>query len=229
MIQAGVKDYVSCPTFSARAPLSKLAQNILPFLWSCSIFFLTTLRHFLFWLHYTACRILVPQSGVKPVPPAVEAQSSNCWTRQGNPLRHFFQATSLLVYVRPPHWGRQLQELWVCDYILTCPELRSNAWHRADTKELWRARPTHATGSSPTAPSCRHVQSLPSMRTVMARRQYVVWTNPATRPLKPVMELNKSASPSCEQLRWSPGRSRCQLGTGEAVPIPQRSEWVERW
>ena len=27
-----------------------------------------------------ACRILVPQGGIEPVPPAVEAQSSNIWT-----------------------------------------------------------------------------------------------------------------------------------------------------
>ena len=33
-----------------------------------------------FWLHHEACRILVPQPGIEPVPPEVEAQSLNPWT-----------------------------------------------------------------------------------------------------------------------------------------------------
>ena len=32
-----------------------------------------------FWLHRVACGILVPQPGIKPAPPAVEAQSLNHW------------------------------------------------------------------------------------------------------------------------------------------------------
>ena len=32
-------------------------------------------RLFLFWPHYAACKILVPQPGIEPTPPAVEAQS----------------------------------------------------------------------------------------------------------------------------------------------------------
>ena len=35
---------------------------------------------FIFWLCHMACRILVPQPGIEPMPPAVEAQSPNCWT-----------------------------------------------------------------------------------------------------------------------------------------------------
>ena len=37
---------------------------------------------FLFWggPHGTACRILIPQLGIEPAPPAVEAQSLNHWT-----------------------------------------------------------------------------------------------------------------------------------------------------
>ena len=33
-----------------------------------------------FWPHHTACGILVPHSGIKPTPPAVEVQSLNHWT-----------------------------------------------------------------------------------------------------------------------------------------------------
>ena len=35
---------------------------------------------FLFWSCGVACRILVPPPGIKPMPPAVEAWSSNHWT-----------------------------------------------------------------------------------------------------------------------------------------------------
>ena len=38
------------------------------------------LAFFCFWLCNTACRILVPRPGIKPTPPAVEAQSLNHWT-----------------------------------------------------------------------------------------------------------------------------------------------------
>ena len=33
-----------------------------------------------FWMHPTACRILVPPPGIKPTPPALEVQSLNHWT-----------------------------------------------------------------------------------------------------------------------------------------------------
>ena len=35
---------------------------------------------FSFWPSRTACEILVPQKGIKPMPPALEAQSLNHWT-----------------------------------------------------------------------------------------------------------------------------------------------------
>ena len=40
---------------------------------------------FFFWPCHTACGILVPQPGIKPVPPALEAQSSNHWTAREFP------------------------------------------------------------------------------------------------------------------------------------------------
>ena len=45
---------------------------------------------FWFWLYHTACRILVPQPGIEPLPLAVEAQSLNHWT-----AREVLEATSL--------------------------------------------------------------------------------------------------------------------------------------
>ena len=50
---------------------------------------------FFFWPHRAACRILVPQRGIKPTPPAVEAQSLNGWTAREVPAdKHLTQSTS---------------------------------------------------------------------------------------------------------------------------------------
>ena len=38
-----------------------------------------------------ACRILVPQPGIEPVPPAVEARSLNHWTAREVPIGLFLQ------------------------------------------------------------------------------------------------------------------------------------------
>ena len=41
------------------------------------------LFYLFFWSCCVACGILVPQPGIKPVPPALEAQSVNHWTTKG--------------------------------------------------------------------------------------------------------------------------------------------------
>ena len=41
----------------------------------------------LFWPHHEAGGILVPQLGIEPVPPAVEAWSLNHWTAREVPRR----------------------------------------------------------------------------------------------------------------------------------------------
>ena len=41
---------------------------------------------FYFWLCSVACQILVPWTGIKPVPPAVEAWSPNHWEARGFPV-----------------------------------------------------------------------------------------------------------------------------------------------
>ena len=43
-----------------------------------------------FWLHHTACGILVPQPGIEPVPPPVGAWSPNHWTAREFPPPSFF-------------------------------------------------------------------------------------------------------------------------------------------
>ena len=44
-----------------------------------------TFFFFFFWLHCAAFGILVPQQGIEPAPPAVEAQSLNHWTTREVP------------------------------------------------------------------------------------------------------------------------------------------------
>ena len=45
---------------------------------------------FIFWLYLTACRILVPQSGIELEPPALEVQSLNHWTIRKIPICWYF-------------------------------------------------------------------------------------------------------------------------------------------
>ena len=54
---------------------------------------------FFFWPGRVACRILVPQPGTEPVPPAVEAQSLNQWT-----TREFPRMAFSLSYSTPPSY-----------------------------------------------------------------------------------------------------------------------------
>ena len=46
---------------------------------------------FFFCLRPAACRILVPQPGIKPMPPAMEAQSLNHWTTRDVPNMAYFK------------------------------------------------------------------------------------------------------------------------------------------
>ena len=63
---------------------------------SLSFFFITTmvLYFFIFWLHCTACRILVPQPGIEPVPLAVEMWTPNHWTTGEFPWGLFYKGTN---------------------------------------------------------------------------------------------------------------------------------------
>ena len=42
-----------------------------------------------FWLCHAACRILVPQAGIEPTPPAMEVQNLNHWTVREVPTAGF--------------------------------------------------------------------------------------------------------------------------------------------
>ena len=45
--------------------------------------------HFVFWPHMSY-RILVPRTGIEPLPPALEARSLSHWTCQGSPKDRYF-------------------------------------------------------------------------------------------------------------------------------------------
>ena len=55
----------------------------------------TWLFFFFFWPHCTACRILVPQAGIKPSRPATDAWSPNHWTSRDFPLHGFLKSALL--------------------------------------------------------------------------------------------------------------------------------------
>ena len=48
------------------------------------------LSFFFFFGCAAACRILVPQPGIEPVPPAVEAWSPNHWTTREVPIQRSY-------------------------------------------------------------------------------------------------------------------------------------------
>ena len=87
--------------------------------------FLFILFHLFIWSCHVACRTLVPQPGIKPKPPAVEAQSPNHWTA-GSPSVSFLcqvysgiQTRSQRVYAVPGYcrardWANQTATCLMC-------------------------------------------------------------------------------------------------------------------
>ena len=51
------------------------------------------------WSRRVACRILVPQPGIEPVPPVVEVQSLNHWTAKEVPEDDFYVCVCVCVCV----------------------------------------------------------------------------------------------------------------------------------
>ena len=75
----------------------------------CIYLFILNVYLFIYWLHHTACGILVPQSGIKPAPPILEEYRRTCWTTGEVPviliwllLFFLFHDTSLLRWKTPP-------------------------------------------------------------------------------------------------------------------------------
>ena len=70
-----------CSPFFKRAPLF--------------IFNMFTYLFYIFWPHCTVCGILVPQPGIKPTPPALEAWSLIHWTTRKAPVPHCWSMNAI--------------------------------------------------------------------------------------------------------------------------------------
>ena len=57
--------------------------------------------YFFFWLCHVVFRIPVPQPGIKPGPPAVEAQCPNSWTTREFPESMLLEGRDLVLFVFP--------------------------------------------------------------------------------------------------------------------------------
>ena len=62
---------------------------------------LTGCSYFFFWLCHVVFRIPVPQPGIKPGPPAVEAQCPNYWTTREFPESMLLEGRDLVLFVFP--------------------------------------------------------------------------------------------------------------------------------
>ena len=74
----------------------------------------------IFWLLSVACGILVPWTGIKPAPPALEAQSLNHWTARGVPRCSvkWRRQSSKEYLVWYSSCRRDLRRcLWVCSFL----------------------------------------------------------------------------------------------------------------
>ena len=58
----------------------------------CMLEYLTYFILFLFWRHGTACEVFIPQSGIEPKPPALEAQRLKHWTAMEVPTLVFLDS-----------------------------------------------------------------------------------------------------------------------------------------
>ena len=69
-------------SWAQRSPFIGTSFTRLPTLFTLSVYDLTVLClfFFFFWPYCMACGILVPQPGIKPAPPALEAWHLNQWT-----------------------------------------------------------------------------------------------------------------------------------------------------
>ena len=82
ILQARIEEWVAYP-FSSRAPWPRNWTGVPTLI---IFFFQIYFCLFFFWLHYAAWEILVPPRGIKPVPPALEAQILNHWTTRAVPI-----------------------------------------------------------------------------------------------------------------------------------------------
>ena len=69
---------------------TRLNNTKIPIINYCLVF---SVSGFIYLWCHVACRTLVPQSRIKPRPPAVKAPSPNHWTNQGIPRIYFLESS----------------------------------------------------------------------------------------------------------------------------------------
>ena len=69
----------------------EMGEKVILYGVSITFFFKSSdiLKNLFIWPHHETEWILIPQSGVEAMPPAVKAQSPNHWTTREFPLCHF--------------------------------------------------------------------------------------------------------------------------------------------
>ena len=87
----------------------------------CNYFYPKCIPHPpLFLGHAMACGILVPQPGIKPMPPAVEVLSLNHWTTREVPKVYFpFNLCLFFQVLRQENWHFVLLSLQICAHHIS--------------------------------------------------------------------------------------------------------------
>ena len=123
--------------------------------------FLFSFYLFIFWTYQVACRFLVPQQRIEPMPPLVEVQSLNHWTTREGPHPPFvniqtlcqdmsassYSFISLQVNLLCHHqWGYPESALWLCIIFASnlpcdCWQVTFLTWASACPSVEWMSRP----------------------------------------------------------------------------------------
>ena len=88
----------------------------------CMLEYMTCFILFLFWWHGTTCEIFIPQSGIEPKPPALEAQSLKRWTAMGVPMTCFF------FQIHRSTDGRNCTPEWIIPRASSASNLDNEIW-----------------------------------------------------------------------------------------------------
>ena len=108
LVSAGISSTNLLPLLES-SPLLVLCHSLDP---PFFFFFNNLLKVFLFYLfrsYHAACGILIPRPGIKPVPPAVKAQTLNHWSTGEASPTPFSEEHICLSYV----WKRPLAYLYL--------------------------------------------------------------------------------------------------------------------
>ena len=108
-------------------PISQSSKELAwPPLYFCNFYFS---YYFLFWLHCTACGILIPQPEIKPMLPPLEVQRLNHWTAREVPYSHFRSGAPCLLWEAELRLdlGAFIHSLCICVCVCVSPSVMSDS------------------------------------------------------------------------------------------------------